>query len=183
MAKENKTQYAILGMLSIAPMSGYDIRATIKKSTANFWAESDGQLYPALAMLTKQGLVVCAAAKDCGARGKKLYCLTQQGRQALQTWLELPPENQSIRNELLLKLFFGANLSSSMNQERLALYRYQLKIQLNDLLMTQQDLQRRFPDSTHLPYWLMSLRYGIRLTEAKLAWCETEIEHLKRLEQ
>ena len=35
-------RYAILGMLSIEPMSGYEIRQTMQQSTENFWAESDG---------------------------------------------------------------------------------------------------------------------------------------------
>ena len=39
----SKTPYAILGMLSIEPMSGYDIRQIMRNSTANFWSESDGK--------------------------------------------------------------------------------------------------------------------------------------------
>ena len=46
--RENKTKYAVLGMLSFAPKSGYEISQMIKNSTAFFWSESDGQIYPIL---------------------------------------------------------------------------------------------------------------------------------------
>ena len=38
------TAYVILGMLSWWPMSGYDIKATVDKSTRFFWAASYGQI-------------------------------------------------------------------------------------------------------------------------------------------
>lgn len=40
MAKEHKSRYAVLGMLSLGPMSGYDIKKVIEESINNFWQES-----------------------------------------------------------------------------------------------------------------------------------------------
>ena len=42
--REVKSKYAILGMLSIEPMSGYDIKKEVEKSISNFWTESYGQI-------------------------------------------------------------------------------------------------------------------------------------------
>ena len=53
----SSTDYAILGMLTLRPMSGYDIRATIGESIAYFWTESYGQIYPTLKRLTKEKLL------------------------------------------------------------------------------------------------------------------------------
>lgn len=36
MLKTKKNQYAVLGLLSIAPMSGYEIKRFMQKSTDNF---------------------------------------------------------------------------------------------------------------------------------------------------
>ena len=38
------TGKALLGLLSIAPMSGYDIRQLIPWSIGQFWSESYGQI-------------------------------------------------------------------------------------------------------------------------------------------
>src|SRR5258707_12735330 len=56
MAKENKSRYALLGMLSIRPGSGYDIKKFMEQSTSNFWHESYGQIYPLLKQLVDEGL-------------------------------------------------------------------------------------------------------------------------------
>ena len=52
--REVKSKYAILGMLSIEPMSGYDIKKEVEKSISNFWTESYGQIYPVLRNLIAQ---------------------------------------------------------------------------------------------------------------------------------
>ncbi len=57
MPKVNKTKFAILGMLSIAPMSGYDMKKRFDSSVAHFWNENYGHIYPVLGRLEKEGLV------------------------------------------------------------------------------------------------------------------------------
>lgn len=46
MARENKTQYAILGCLLIKPMTAYEIKQFMNQYTNHFWTEREGQLYP-----------------------------------------------------------------------------------------------------------------------------------------
>lgn len=57
MASPSRTIYAILGFLTVKPMSGYDIKKAVEVSIANFWKESYGQIYPMLKRLAKEGLV------------------------------------------------------------------------------------------------------------------------------
>lgn len=183
MSKTTKTSFAVLGMLSIAPMSGYDIRKTMKDSTANFWSESDGQLYPALASLQKQGLVACKPVKNDGAREKKVYAITAKGMSALNHWLAQQPETQSVRSEILLKLFFGANVAPEVSCEHIQMHSLQTKTMLSQLTATKKQLQREQKHSPHLPYWLMSIDYGMQLAEAKLAWCAGVIDKLKTMKR
>ena len=178
----NKTYYAILGMLSIAPMSGYEIKQTMQQSTAHFWSESDGQLYPALKQLTTQKLIICKNDK-ANARKKKIYHITTKGLTELKIWLTEEPETFSIRNELMLKLFFGANVSPTTSLDHIEAHRYQTKIILNQLYATKKELLREHKDSSHLPYWQMSLHYGITLAEAKLTWCDDVILELTKLKR
>ena len=56
MTKENKSKYALLGILSMCPGSGYDIKKLMEQSTSNFWSESYGQIYPILKQLVAADL-------------------------------------------------------------------------------------------------------------------------------
>lgn len=56
MARQNKSQYALLGMLTLGEMSGYDIKKLFDTSLRNFWGESFGQIYPILRRLVREGL-------------------------------------------------------------------------------------------------------------------------------
>ena len=56
MPKENRSKYAILGMLDFMPMSGYDIRKFAAMSIAHFWKEDYGHIYPTLKVLHEEGL-------------------------------------------------------------------------------------------------------------------------------
>ena len=60
------TAYVILGMLAWRPMSGYDIKATVDRSTRLFWAASYGQIYPELRRLAEAGLVEGEAESGVG---------------------------------------------------------------------------------------------------------------------
>jgi PadR family transcriptional regulator, regulatory protein AphA len=117
MAKENKSKYALLGLLSICPGSGYDIKKFMEQSTSNFWSESYGQIYPILKQLVGQGLATSHTEKQEGKPERYVYTLTDKGLEELRHWLTEPIEHTIERNELLLKLFFGRQNSVADNVE------------------------------------------------------------------
>ena len=61
MSRQSKTELAVLGALSVQPMSGYAVRAAITETLGHFWSESFGQIYPTLARLESDALVVRGA--------------------------------------------------------------------------------------------------------------------------
>jgi PadR family transcriptional regulator AphA len=87
MAGRQSSEYAILGMLSLRPMSGYDIRKTVPESIRYFWSESYGHIYPALKRLEARKLVERPRGAQKGRAGRQVYALTQAGRRELQEWL------------------------------------------------------------------------------------------------
>jgi len=107
----SNTSYVILGMLSLRPMSGYDIKQVADSSVRHFWAISYGQIYPELKNLVDAGLVT-PADTSVGDRRRTVYSLTKSGQEALADWAamthEVPVE---IRDEMLLRLFFGDQLT------------------------------------------------------------------------
>ena len=104
------TADAVLGLLSIAPMSGYGMRMIISQSIGHFWSESFGQIYPALRKLTAEGFVEKKTERQKGRPDRHMYSLTTAGRKRLAGWLMVPAVTEVPRNELLLKLFFGSHV-------------------------------------------------------------------------
>jgi PadR family transcriptional regulator, regulatory protein AphA len=180
MVERQGSKYAILGMLSLRPMSGYDIRKTVQESIRFFWSESYGQIYPALKRLEAQKLVERARGAQKGRAGRQVYALTRTGRRELQEWLTRKPQMQPFRNELLLKLFFGRLVPREACQEHLRHFRQRQE----DFLRTYRQVEgwlhtehERHPD---LPFWLMTLTYGVRQARALRDWCDETLAALEK---
>ena len=107
MSRGNQTDLAILGALSLRPMTGYALREAIVEVLGHFWRESFGQIYPALADLEAQGLV---RRREGDRPNSSLFELTPEGSARLLALLREPATQQLPRNGLLLRLFFGSML-------------------------------------------------------------------------
>lgn len=182
MGRENKSRYAVLGTLSLGPMSGYDIKKTIEMSLSNFWRESYGQIYPILKDLVAEGLATSQTEVPAVGPHRRVYTITPEGRAQLRRWLERPPEHNVGRIEILLKLFFGWQLPVEESHKKVEEYR-QLQ---QDLLAHYDGIEERLKadqtDHPGLPYWLMTVSYGQHLTRALMAWCDESLATLEPLE-
>lgn len=179
MAKNGKSQFAILGMLAVLKKaSGYDLKKHMGSSTQHFWKETYSSIYPVLDNLEKQGLIVkVEETRKKNDRTRNVYTLTSEGQNTLENWLEQPPEDWQPRNELLLKLFFGTMVPIKVNIEHLE----KQKKELENELSTYQEIKKELSDSDSLEsvYWLITLDYGIRQTSSSLEWCNNAIKTLK----
>lgn len=178
----NRTTFAILGYLTCwGPMSGYDIKKALEGSASNFWAESYGQLYPILKRLSAEGLVRPTSGGK-GARGKRIFEVTEAGRDALDVWLAEPTDTGTVRNEFLLKLFFGKRASPEVLRTQIERHRDEQDRFLEHYEDIRRGLEASFPDSEDLPFWRITLRYGERDRRAQIDWCNETLEELARLE-
>lgn len=173
--RENKTKYAILGVLSFSSKSGYEVSKSLKSSTAYFWAESDGQIYPILKRLCDEGLVVYEEENTEGRRRKKIYSLTDDGQSELNDWLVREPTTFNVRNEFLLQLFFGHNIADKYNIEKIKFYKMALIKQLKEY----EAIEIRIKNKSKYPtYLLLSLSYGQHSIKAEIDWCDEAIKIL-----
>lgn len=165
MSRSAKTRYAVLGMLTHGPMTGYRLREEIRGSVGHFWQESYGQLYPTLTRLEEEGLI----GRGEGAGRSDPFELTATGRAALRSWLASEAESLSPeRNELLLQIFFGRHAAPGVLQAHLGRHRARLE----EARGSYRDLERMITsqDSPDRPYWLITVRYGLALVHAGLSW-------------
>jgi len=115
MKPTNTSKYAILGLIGIEPMSGYDIKKLLDMALSHFWDVSYGRLYPTLKALESGGLIVSRTEKQRGKPDQIVYSITGEGRAAVVEWLQELAGPPRIRNESLLKIFLGHNVPAEAN--------------------------------------------------------------------
>jgi DNA-binding PadR family transcriptional regulator len=110
MARSSQTHLAVLGALSVEPMTGYAVRAAITQTLGHFWSESFGQIYPTLTELSARGEI---RPTEPGRTSGSRFELTAAGRTRLRELLAEPAAVSPPRNGLLLRLFLGGQLGSA----------------------------------------------------------------------
>lgn len=171
------TDLAVLGALSVEPMSGYELRRAIQEVLGHFWSESFGQIYPALHRLRDEGLV---DARPGDRPSSSVYAITDAGRTRLTELLQGEIRDRPPRNGLLLRLFFGRNLGAEHCLELLDGAEASTRAQLAHLRATRAEVEHEAsPDG---PYFLLTIDLGIRTCEATLDWVEASRAALTGLE-
>lgn len=181
MPQENKTIYAILGVLTLMPGSGYDIKKFCDKGISRFWNENISHIYPMLKRMEKDGLVTKTTEQSEGNPQRNVYTITQKGREKLTDWLAKPVDHAPVRMELLLKLYFAQNIPSGSMLRQLEDIKRKHEEGLQACLKIEEDFLRneRAKDYNGYPYWLATLRYGIGDAQFRIKWCEDTIESIK----
>jgi DNA-binding PadR family transcriptional regulator len=96
-------RHALLAILAVEPMTGYDLTKHFSRSAANVWPAPHSQIYPELRKLEDEGLVTA----DSVARGdhgiKRTYSITGAGLDLLTCWVEEPAVPAPERDAFHLK--------------------------------------------------------------------------------
>jgi PadR family transcriptional regulator, regulatory protein AphA len=122
------TSYAVLGLVErCQPVTPYQLKQAAAVSILHFWSIPHTQIYTECSRLAEAGLL--DEQREQGGRRRRLYTLSDAGRQALDHWREDPSADlYELRDPGLLKLFCGADPARlaetqvEQHQRRLALY-------------------------------------------------------------
>jgi DNA-binding PadR family transcriptional regulator len=178
MARSDQTQTAVLGALSIMPMSGYALREEIKNTLGHFWSESFGQIYPALAELQRDGLV----EREDGASGRSSrYNITAAGSARLRELLAEPPQPNKPRNGVLLRLFFGRQLGPEACRQLVLAAQAQAEQQLAAMEGARAELAGG-QLGAHTPYALITVAAGEHSARATISWAADALAALAALD-
>jgi PadR family transcriptional regulator, regulatory protein AphA len=176
------TPYAMLGMLTLGPMSGYEMKRQMEQSIAHFWSESYGQIYPALKQLETEGLATSRPQRSTTGRpDRQIYAITPKGREMLGVWLRESPKLQPPRSELLLKLFFWSQLPPDEATKHVEALRNASARELEQYAGIEANLKTNHAGHPALPYWLMTLSFGRHRSQGMHAWAIETLNELKRL--
>ena len=163
-AQLTTTEAAILGLLSHAPRSGYDLRKDVEASVGYFWGPAKSQIYAVLPRLVEDGYASVRKVAQAERADKSVYRITRAGRAALKSWIEetpAPPDPD--RNPLLLKIFFGQAASPEVLVEHIRQRRLEaaaLRSYLEEL--EEDDFHARLTISWGLEYAGAVIRWAKR---------------------
>lgn len=178
----SQTKFAVLGLLTLEPMTGYDLKKKSERSLAHFWSESYGNLYPRLAELEAEGLVTARKERRARAPDAIVYRITPRGRKELAAWLREPAAPERFRSELLLKVFFGAQAPVQTTLEQVSAHRSQQEAIQKTYAAIEAKLSKELTHAPDAAFRLMTLRRGQLLTEARLRWCDETLETLAQMQ-
>ena len=178
--RSSSSSEVLLGLLTIQPMSGYDLGQLIRISVGHFWRESYGQIYPNLKRLAAEGLATAKTERQKGKPDRRIYSITGKGREQLAKWLAVEPQPEIPRNELLLKLFFGAQVSPEIPIAYLERMVEEERALLKQFRQAEQEIagNKQYPDA---PYWRMTARFGQLELEAHLRWAQETLAELRKI--
>jgi len=180
--KKSKTRFAVLGILSYGPMSGYDIKKFYEQNVAGFWSESYGQIYPILKRLAEEELATKSIHKQEGKPDRHIYALTEKGREALQQWLLESTGRHTGRHETLLKLMFGKQIPIAANILQIEHFRNLQANELKEIETLKERLTQEVVDDPNLPFWQLAFTYGEHVNRAYINWAEEALAALRKME-
>lgn len=89
--KMSLSKFFVLSVLHRKPMHGYEVVQAVEKSTNGCCSPSEGTVYPVLNEFEAGGYL-CSTNEVVQGRSRKVYALTEKGRDAFQVavgaWLE-----------------------------------------------------------------------------------------------
>jgi PadR family transcriptional regulator PadR len=81
--RKGSSEILILALLADEPMHGYQITQELSRRSRGYFEMKEGLLYPTLHRMEHDGLLASEWLDAVGKRRRKVYRITQAGRQAL----------------------------------------------------------------------------------------------------
>jgi DNA-binding PadR family transcriptional regulator len=169
-------QSILLGLLMQKSMSGYELKKVFSISFSYFSGLSFGSIYPALKKMAQHGLITMRLEIQENAPNKKVYSITEAGKDQFHALLKQPVQADRFRSEFLSRLFFFSHLEKG---ERVAL----VSTYLESIREEQQHLEAARPEVKTLadPFQRECLLFGIRMKAAMAENVEKTLKALKKI--
>ncbi|WP_414551838.1 PadR family transcriptional regulator [Anabaena sp. CCY 0017] len=170
--------HAIASILLQSPRTGYDLSKEFNEKVSCYWQATSQQIYRELARMQEKNWVEVEVLPQSVRPDKKIYSLTDVGRQELISWIAEPSEATAIRENLLVKVRSGFIVPEDIlireierrkqfHQQKLEYYRSR---------------ELEFGDLNHLSrperHIYLTLRCGIRYETMWIEWCDEAIASL-----
>jgi PadR family transcriptional regulator AphA len=175
-------EHAILGFLNYRPYSGYDLKKFFDKSVRHFWPADQSQIYRTLSRMSQNGWVEIEVIPQESRPARKVYHITETGRQELRNWLVTPLTPDENRSADMIQVFFAAQLSDG---EILAIFERtasMMRAGLEHYAHIPRNIEA-YSEYTSSPreffFWMLTLEVGIHNLQSSLEFLENLIQRIR----
>jgi DNA-binding PadR family transcriptional regulator len=178
-------RHAVLAALLEGEASGYQLAKRFDVSVADFWSATPQQLYRELERLEGAGLLSGRVVEQHRRPNKRVFTLTDAGREELHAFTARPARPTAMRDDLLVKLqavdagdeeAVRAALAVRIARSRDKLARYDRLRE--DLLDGREETEFLAEAERVGPY--LTLMAGRVYEQDNIRWSETVLEILRR---
>jgi len=174
-------EYALLGLLSAAPMSGYDVKKAFATALSRF-SPSSGGLYPALKRLERRGLLAARIDREGELRARRLYQLTEAGTAALDAWIRQPIDQEMVARRLDLVLLRFVYLEGRGTRAEAIAFLEQLRDEVARYLSHLEAQMDSLKPVVTL-HQRLAAQNGVSGYRGQLAWVEYALAELRSAER
>ena len=178
-------QHILLGLLR-EPAAGYDLKAVFDERISHFWSAEFGQIYPTLNRLEEHGLLESHVQPSDKGPNRRVYSLTDGGREELLRWLGGGPAMGAERFAYLAQLYF---MDAMGNLDETRAFMTDLKQRLDEWLGRLKAIEtavtsehgsapEHYSDGGF--HQFATLRMGILSIGSKVAWCDETLAAIDR---
>jgi len=170
---------AILGLISMQPMSGYDLRKVFETTPMGNFSSSPGAIYPALKTLENKGWVSGVADKQDSLRPRLVYSLTDLGDEVLNTELDATVTRDDLiwrYDQLMLRFAFMERRGVA----KILRFLGELLTELEAYIAHLEDVHEQMTDQTTV-CGRLALEQGIEGYRANARWARRAVRELERL--
>lgn len=96
-------RYALLALLRVGPLSGYELQKQFAMSVGHVWHAPDSQIYPELRKMEAEGLIEGEEQPRGQRATRRVYHVTDAGNGAFLDWMQTPLEYARVRDPAHLR--------------------------------------------------------------------------------
>jgi DNA-binding PadR family transcriptional regulator len=171
-------EHVLLGMIFMQASTGYDLKRRFATTAMGVYQPSSGALYPALDRLEQRGLLQSDPLRPVeGGRPRRLYHLTEDGRQAHLGWVREPVGPETVAPDLGLHLLRFVMMGHALPAEEVIAFLASLRAALAGLIASLEQ-SARATDVAANPYAELAVQHGIAVYRASLSWTDQAIAKL-----
>ena len=172
-------EHILLGLICVAPSSGYDLKRRFATSPMGVYQPSSGALYPALRRLERRNLLRARAADDRAAhqaRPRHVYEATELGVETHASWLRAPVRFDTVARDLGLHLMRFVMMERLLPPDEVLSF---LRDLADALAAFVAELERHAAAAgSGVGHVRLALDHGLAVHRASLQWTERAIAAL-----
>ena len=176
------TPNAVLGLLSFGQeLSGYDLKKWADHSLRFFfWSPAISQIYSELRRLESLGYVTSRVVAKDDTRSRRLYRITEEGREWLAHWLVSEPADVPVlKHPTVLRVWLGHLMEPAALREAVIEHRNRVETQLGEV----REDRRWAAANESMAYAELVIRWAERYYSAELENTNRLLEDLAELDE